>query len=113
MRWRGNGYLPGRLGQWGVNGLAVVEIDQAQVTVRMSPGFLGRLLGVVPLVAVPGDGLAVTVTPVRLGWGWFIEFQLPGGQKYSFITTEARRDEILSCLSAGGFNPLSRVSDPE
>lgn len=103
-RWRGNGYLPGRLGWWGVNGLAVVEIAGARVTVRLSPGFLARLLGVAPLAAKPGNGLAVTFRRVRLGWGWFIDFQLPGGQTYSFITTAARRDEILSCLSAAGFD---------
>ena len=71
----------------------------------MSPGFLARLLGVALLGAKPGNGLAVTSTRVRLGWEWFIDFQLPGGQTYSSITTAARKDEILSYLPAAGFDP--------
>jgi hypothetical protein len=76
----------------------------ARVTVRVRPSVLGRLIGVVPLVAEPGSGLKVTTRRVRLGWGWFIDFQLPGEREYSFITTRASRDDILSRLNAVGFN---------
>lgn len=98
--------MPGRWGLWGFNGLVVVELAGSRVTVRCRPWFLGRLLGVVPLTAEPGSGLTAATARVRLGWGWSIAFKLPGGQEYLFITTEYRKDQILSWLTATGFRDI-------
>ena len=103
-RWASSGYVPGRFGLWGIGGpFVVVEMAGPRVTVRLRPRFLARLLGVAPLIAEPGRGLMVTTAKVRAGWGWFIEFRLPGELQYSVITTTARKDEVLSFLAGVGF----------
>jgi hypothetical protein len=80
-----------------------MEVSGPQVTVRLHPKSLARVLGVAPLVAGPGSGLTVTTARVRAAWWWFIEFQLPGERQYSFEVTAATRDAILSCLAEAGF----------
>jgi hypothetical protein len=102
-RWAGNGYLPGRFGLWGVSGLVVLEVSGSQVTVRLRPKFLARLMGVAPLCAEPGSGLIITVSRGLRPWGWYIEFQLPGVLRYSFQAGAARKGEVLSCLADVGF----------
>jgi hypothetical protein len=101
-RWVGNGYLPGRGGLWGLSGpFVVVEVAGSRVTVRLQPRFFARLLGVEALIADPSSGLTVTTRPVRMGFGRFIDFQLPDGRPYSLITN--RSNEVLSCLAEEGF----------
>jgi hypothetical protein len=96
--------VPGHFGLWGIGGpFIVVEVAGPRVTVRLRPKFLARLLGVAPLIAEPGRGLTVTTSKVRAGWGWFIEFQRPGERQHSFMTTTARKDEVLSFLAEVGF----------
>lgn len=102
-RWAGNGYLPGRFGLWGVSGLVVLEVSGSQVTVRLRPKFLARLMGVVPLTAEPGSGLMITVSQGMRPWGSYIEFQLPGGQRYSFQVGATRKGEVLPYLADAGF----------
>jgi hypothetical protein len=105
QRWSGSGYLPGRWGLWGVQGLAVVEMAGARVTVRVRPGVLGRLMGVVPLVAEPGSGLKVTTRRVRLGWGWFIDFQLPGESRVSTTGISATTPPFLAAPTPSPYPP--------
>jgi hypothetical protein len=102
-RWSGNGYLPGRFGLWSVSGLLVLELSGSQVTVRLRPKFLARLMGVVPLTAEPGSGLTITVSPGMRPWGWYLRFQLPDEERYSFQVGSTRKDEVLSCLTDAGF----------
>jgi hypothetical protein len=102
-RWAGNGYLPGRFGLWGVSGLVVLEVSRSQVTVRLRPKFLARLMGVVPLTAEPGSGLIISVSKGMRPWGWYIEFQLPDERRYSFQVGAIRKGEVLSCLADAGF----------
>jgi len=81
----------------------VVEVAGSQVTVRLRPKFLARLLAVAPLIAEPGNGLTVTVKQGR-PWGWYIEFQLSDRPPYSFMA-ESRGEAqwVLSCLEDAGF----------
>jgi hypothetical protein len=96
--------MPGHFGLWGIGGpLIVVEISGPRVSVRLRPNFLAKLLGVAPLVAEPGSGLVVTTAQVRMGWGWYLRFRLPGERNYSFMTTAAKKNEMLSCLAEAGF----------
>jgi hypothetical protein len=89
---------------WGVSGpFIVAEVSRSRVTVRLRPKFLARLFGAAPLIAEPGSGLTVTTAKVRAGWGWFVEFQLPGEGRYSLMITATKKDEILSCLADVGF----------
>lgn len=110
-RWVGSGNVPGHFGLWGISGpLVVVEVAGSRVTVRLRPKFLARLLGVAPLIAELGSGLTVTATRVRAGWGWYIRFRLPGERHYSFLTTTARKEEVLSCLADAGFEVTAAES---
>ena len=102
-RWAGNGYLPGRFGLWGVSGLVVLEVSESQVTLRLRPKFLARLMGVAPLCAQPGSGLVITISRGLRPWGWYIEFQLPGALRYSFQVGATRKGEVLSSLANAGF----------
>lgn len=103
-RWASSGYVPGRFGLWGFRGpFLVVEVSGPQVTVRLRPNFLARVLGAAPLVAGPDSSLTITTARVRAAWWWFIEFQLPGERQYSFEATTATRDTILLCLAEAGF----------
>lgn len=105
QRWTAGGYVPGRFGQWGISGpLITVEVTGPRVAVRLRPEFLARFLGVAPLIAEPGTGLTVSTSKVRAGWGWFIRFQMPGELHYSFMTTAAGKNAILSCLADAGFD---------
>jgi len=81
----------------------VLEVDGTQATLGYRPKFLARLMGIVPMVAKPGSGLVVTTSRVRMGWGEFIEFQLPGQRRYTFHATKSQRDEVLACLAEVGF----------
>ena len=47
----------------------VVEVAGSRLTVRLRPKFLARLIGVTPLIAETGSGLAVTVTRALVGSG--------------------------------------------
>lgn len=110
-RWVGSGNVPGHFGLWGISGpLVVVEVAGSRITVRLRPKFLTRLLGVAPLIAELGSGLTVTATRVRAGWGWYIRFRLPGERHYSFLTTTARKEEVLSCLADVGFEVTAAES---
>lgn len=108
-RWVGSGYVPGRFGAWGFSGpVVVVEIAGSRVTVRLRPKFLASGLGVAPLIAEPSSGLAITTRRVRMGWGWLIDFRLPGGRLYSLIINKP--GQVLSCLSEAGFEVAAAES---
>jgi hypothetical protein len=103
-QWASGGYVPGHFGLWGISGpLIVVEVAGPRIAVRLRPKFLARLLGAAPLIAEPGTAVTITTSKLRAGWGWFIKFQLPGKRPYSFMTTTARKNEVLSCLADVGF----------
>jgi hypothetical protein len=105
-RWVGSGNVPGHLGIWGASGpLVVMEVAGLWVTVRSRPKFLAWLAGVVPLVAEPGSGLVVAAQRGTWGWGWFIDFRLPGGRPYRLWTrSREEAQSVLSWLADAGFD---------
>ena len=102
LHWTGAGKIPARhFGYWQATiPLVRVQLIGEQLTVRIQPRWLGRLVGARALATVPTDGTEVGLIRGNATWQG-IEFRPRHQPAFYFFTR--RREAMLTALSAAGF----------